>query len=179
MHGQPHETITTSKRKKNRSIDETFSYPVNHKEVAMKRLITLISACLFASTQLLAGERPNNELSAQAKLERIEKNLINAFESDVPGLQSSAALTLRQLREVAPHYDWDRSIVPLMHIVNREEHDACARIAAAMVLHELRSSRGDWAIERTAQFADNPRVKRYCTILHKSRILERSERSTP
>ena len=145
----------------------------------MKRFTTILSACLLASIQLSAGEHANKGVFTQAKLECIERNLINAFESDVPGLQASAALTMRQLREIAPHYDWSRSIVPLMHIVNREEHDARARIAAALVLYELRSSRGDWAIERTAQFADNPRVKHYCTILHKSRILERSERSTP
>jgi hypothetical protein len=46
---------------------------------------------------------------------------------------------------------------------------------AAMTLHELRSSRGDFAISRNAQFTDNPRVKRYCVILARTRLLEQGK----
>jgi hypothetical protein len=143
----------------------------------MKPTTVLLSVFLLASTQMSAGDTLNSRHLTEAKLERIERDLIRAFESDVPGLQASAAVTLHELREIAPHYDWSRSVVPLMHILNRDEHDASARVAAALVLHELRSSRGDWVIQRTAQLESNPRVKRYCMILLKSRMLECSELS--
>jgi hypothetical protein len=62
-----------------------------------------------------------------------------------------------------------------MQVLNKETNDPAARVLAAMVLHELRSERGDFAISRNAQFTDDARVKRYCMILSRVRLLEKSK----
>lgn len=136
---------------------------------AMKKLLLLLILGCMSTCVMLATEPKHSKSLTQAHLSVIEGELVAALESDIPGLQISAARTMRQLHEQAPWYEWNSSIIPLMHIVNREEHDSQARVSAAIALHELRSSRGDFAIQRMGQFAANPKVQRVCFMLCRAR----------
>jgi hypothetical protein len=106
---------------------------------------------------------------------KIEKVLIKALQSDDPEVLRNVTCNLRRLRQLVPHYDWDKCIIPLMHVLNAEEHDAVARVIAAGILHELQTERGDFAISRNAQFSDDLRVRRYCSILARVRFIEKQK----
>jgi hypothetical protein len=141
----------------------------------MKRLIVAFVLCTAVYGLTIAGDNVAQRNLTSDQLDRIEQSLMVALESDSPNLQASAALTLMQMHAIVPSYDWSRTIIPLMHIVNCEEYEAPVRIAAARALHELRSSRGDFSITRNAQFASNPNVRRWCSMLATARRLERSD----
>jgi len=145
----------------------------------MKRLILILAAGTIACGTLFAFQTGEQQLFSQAQIERIEKSIVKTLESDIPDMQINGALTLHRFREVAPEYGWDRCIIPLMRILNGEENHPSARLIAAMALHELRSSRGDFAISRNAQFTDNLRVKRYCVILTRTRLVEQGKLRSP
>jgi len=97
-----------------------------------------------------------------AQLDRIERSLAMALESNSPGMYTSAALTLQQVKAVVPDYSFELCVIPLMRIVKTERYDPTARIVAAIALHELHSGRGDFAIARTGVFTDDPGVRRTC-----------------
>jgi hypothetical protein len=127
----------------------------------------MLASVAFASTP----PNPSSQFTF-TKLQAIEDNLLLCLASEIPGVRASAALTLRQLKAVAPEYSFNRSIIPLMRIVKGEQYDDCSRIAAALALHSLESARGDFAISRTAQFTDAERVKFICGHLAQARITE-------
>jgi hypothetical protein len=145
----------------------------------MKRLILILAVGTITCGTLFAFQTGERYLFSQAHIERIEKSIVKTLESGIPNSQINAALTLQRFREVAPEYGWDRCIIPLMSILNGEENNPSARLIAAMALHELGSSRGDFAISRNAQFTDNPRVKRYCAILARTRLVEQGRLRSP
>jgi hypothetical protein len=145
----------------------------------MKRLILILAVGTITCGTLFAFQTGERHTFSQEHIERIEKIIVKTLESGIPDLQINAALTLHRFREVAPDYDWDRCIIPLMSILNGEENNPPARLVAAMALHELRSSRGDFSISRNAQFTDNPRVKRYCAILARTRLVEQGKLRNP
>jgi hypothetical protein len=141
----------------------------------MKRLHTGIVLCSVVFGIVAAGDIETRRTFTKATVERIEKDLIRALESNSPGLQTSAATTLIQMRKLVPNYAWSQSIIPLMRIVNGENYEADARIAAALALYELRTDRGDYSIVRNARFTSNARVKRYCTMLAVNRQFENAK----
>ncbi len=139
----------------------------------MKRslLCALIVACAW-SVVFANNPESSNVLLSQEKLPVIEKNLIIGLESNIPSLQASAALVLRQVKSLAPQYEFSLSVIPLMRIVRTESYDATVRMAAALALHELNSARGDFAIARIAKYEDNPRVKKLFQAMTYERGLE-------
>jgi hypothetical protein len=139
----------------------------------MKRslLCVLIMACgwsvVFANDPIGSKVELN-----QDKLPLIEKNLIIGLESNIPSLQASAALVLRQVKSLASTYDFSLSVIPLMRLVRTESYDATVRMAAALALHELNSAQGDFAIARIAKYEENPRVKKLFQAMTYERGLE-------
>ena len=133
-------------------------------------LLVLVCASLIFITSGFAGKRSTDNRFVQAKLELIEKNLVLALNSGMPTLQASAAIVLKQVKFYTPEYDFPNAIIPLMRIVKDENNEVTTRIAAAVVLHDLRSGRGDYAIKTTAQFTDVERIKRICTLLAYDRM---------
>jgi hypothetical protein len=131
----------------------------------MKRTALVMAATLIFGATAFCAEHPFNPTLANARsfsadqLELIESNLILALESNVPGLQATAALTLRQVKEISPDYAFNRSIIPLMRIVGNEEYDVTSRVAAGLALHDLRSERGDYRIKLAGRFTENPKLK--------------------
>jgi HEAT repeat protein len=133
----------------------------------------VVAASLVLTAMAFAG--PPNNSTAQftaEKLSTIEDNLVLCLMSNSPGVRATAALTIKQLRELAPEYSFNRSIIPLMALVKQEDVDVPSRIAASLALHSIQSSRGDYAIKMTARFTDIERVKRLCENLTYARILE-------
>ena len=139
----------------------------------MKRslLSMLLAACAWGG--MFANESSTSKaVLTQEKLELIEQNLIIGLESNIPSLQASAALMLRQVKEIAPQYEFSLSVIPLMRLVRTESYDAPVRMAAALALHELRSTRGDFALARIARFEENPRVKKLLEAMAYERGLQ-------
>jgi len=139
----------------------------------MKRALAVAAAiALVASTACSFPPRQSRD-TLYLQIGKIEKILIKGFQSNDPEVLRNTTCTVRRLRQLTPEYDWDKCIIPLMHVLNAEEHDATARVIAAETLHELHTERGDFAISRNAQFSDDLRVKRYCAILANVRALEK------
>jgi hypothetical protein len=140
----------------------------------MKRLILVMIAALCVCTTLFALQPTERNFLSPAQVDQMEKSIARSLESNPPTRQIEAAMLLHRAKALAPTHEWDRCIIPLMGILNRESNEASARLLAALLLHELRSERGDFAISRNALFTDDQRVKRYCTILARTRLLEKS-----
>ncbi|MEP0822421.1 MAG: hypothetical protein HRF44_06195 [Ignavibacterium sp.] len=140
--------------------------------------LILVAASLVLSGSAFAGTSPDNATSrfTSDQLSRIENNLLLCLASELPGVRATAALTLRQVRQAAPEYSFTRCIIPLMRIVKGEEFDITSRIAAGLALHDLASSRGDYAIKMTAQFTETERVKRTYEHLVFARSMEKATR---
>lgn len=147
----------------------------NTKEDVMKRLIMILAAGSVAFTTLFALQPIDRSLYSQEQVNRIEKNIVSGLKSHEVVQQTDAAMMLHRMLELVPARDWDRCIIPLMHILNGENNEPSARLLAALVLHEMRTERGDFAISRNALFTDDSRVKRYCTILTRTRLVEKSK----
>lgn len=127
----------------------------------MKRSLLSLLFVAGACGILLAEEPSTSNITlSQEKLELIERNLVVCLESNIPSLQASAAIVLRQVREIVPDYSFGLSVIPLMRLVKDDFYEETVRLAAGLALHELKSARGDFAIARAAKFEENQRVKK-------------------
>lgn len=63
-------------------------------------------------------------------------------------------------------------VIPLMQLVKCEDANRCARVVAAITLHELHSAIGDYAIAQQARFTECPCITRTCSWLAYYQILE-------
>ncbi len=119
----------------------------------------VVSGVVFAQDQQKVDPRftPGNLLL-------IEQNLIAGLrDTDHPGLQESSGQLLLELQRSVPAFDYSDALFPLMTIVKDENEPSAARIYAALALHNLKSARGDYAIEMTAKMTDDTRVQKVCT----------------
>jgi hypothetical protein len=146
----------------------------------MKRITLTVAMTLVFGVVAARAEHPINTPLAETRtfsteqLELIEDNLIVALESNIPGLRATAALTLRQVKEISPEYSFSRSVIPLMRIVGTEDFDATSRVAAGLALHDLRSERGDYRIKWAGKFTENPKLKHLYEWLAYYRTQEKS-----
>ena len=139
----------------------------------LKHMITVLLFAIFIVNNGFAKDPTTTDPRfTEEKLKRIEKNLVLAIESSSPSLQASAALVLKQVKTNVPEYGFTSAIIPLMRILKDEQRETNVRIAAALSLQDLKSERGDFAIQRTAQFADNVRLKHICSWLTYQRLKE-------
>jgi len=136
-----------------------------HKDVVMKATVVfclgmmmlLVTRPLLALDETLTSGRFIN-----ATIEQSERGIKRALEAPSPGLQLTGANTARQLKELLPQQEFSSLVIPLMRIVQDEKAETSTRIVAAIALHGLNSGKGDFAISRTAEFTDNPRLKNAC-----------------
>ncbi len=112
-----------------------------------------------------AGALAADHTYEPAMLDNIERSLAMALQSNSPGMQIAAALTVREMKHAVPDRSFDLCIIPLMHIVKEEWFDPGTRVTAALALYDLRSARGDFAIKRTGMFTDVPRLRHACQWL--------------
>ena len=139
-------------------------------------LLIVVAASLVLSGSAIASPPPDastTRFTAQ-KLAVIEDNLLACLTSGYPGSRASAALAVRELKQVAPEYGFNRLIIPLMQIVKDENCDVASRITASLALHAIQSGRGDYAIKMTARFTEVERIKRICENLVYARMVEKT-----
>jgi hypothetical protein len=137
-------------------------------EVMMKKLHAVCVALVIIISPLVGAEEETTLTPrfVRATLEQSEQSLLTGLDgcSDA-NMLSSAANTMRQLKELYPERTFTCFVIPLMRIVKDEDLDACTRVTAAIALHSLNSERGDFAIKRAAQFTGSERVRHICTWL--------------
>jgi hypothetical protein len=147
-------------------------------EDAMKISKVVLSAmfvALFAINQTL-GQGSSQPRFTQQKMERIEENLAICLESTIPGVQATAASTVRQLIALVPEYSFSHRItIALMRIVKDEGATSGSRILAALALHDLDSEMGNFAIKMQARFGDCEKFKHFCALLAYTRNVENQE----
>ncbi len=135
-------------------------------------VIVLAGGLIGAGTAFAASEDEYVLNLSEAQLNVVEQNLVQALESNSPGLQASAAQIIRDVKKLRPEFKFSQSVIPLMGIVKNERSDIGARIVATLALHELKTARGDFAISRSAKFSNNGRIQHLCTWLTYARAKE-------
>lgn len=142
----------------------------------MKRRVGVLVTVLVA-LPLIAGETEERVRSYSDKhLRLIERNLVVALESGVACMAADAALVLRDLKRIRPEQSFTSAVIPLMRILKNDECRCGCRVAAALALHQLQSERGDFAIEREAQFSSSRYVRHICRWLAYERTNEKTLR---
>ncbi len=134
--------------------------------LGLEMMIMMVTQPLLARDETLGVGR-----FVSATIEQSETSLKIALEAPSPGLQLTAANTTRQLKELLPDQEFSSLVIPLMRIVKDENAETSSRLVAAIALDGLRSAKGDFAISRTAEFTNNPRVKNTCAWLAYNRKL--------
>jgi hypothetical protein len=123
----------------------------------------LVAGGLLGTAPAFAGESDDYIGSLpQQKIDLIEQNIVNALQSDVPGMQADAAQLVRDLKGLRPEQSFSSCVIPLMALLKDEQGDSGARILAALALDQLESQTGDFAISRMASFTDDTRLKYVC-----------------
>jgi hypothetical protein len=134
--------------------------------------ILVVGLLLCASTTYAQSDAVQAAAFTRATIEQTEESLIQALESDSPGLQLSAAITVKELKLLFPERSFSCFVIPLMRIVKNEEGEPCQRVVAALALHDLHSAIGDFAIARAAKFIECSQMKRTCELLTYQRYVE-------
>ena len=97
-----------------------------------------------------------------------------ALRTPSPGMQASASQVVRDLKVLLPEQEFSLLIIPLMAIVKNEDAEVPVRMVAALALYDLQSAKGDFTIQRVAQFTKNERMKHLCTWLTYDRMQKNS-----
>jgi len=130
-----------------------------------------IAVIAFASSTL--GASKSDEVWFKGStVDLIERSLAMALRTPSPGMQASASQVIRDLKGLMPDQEFSLVIIPLMGIVKDEDADVSVRMVAAIALHDLQSGKGDFAIQRVAQFTRNDRMKHHCLWLTYERVLK-------
>jgi hypothetical protein len=123
--------------------------------------LALVACVVHAQTSSDVPFNPHNAV----RLAQTTESLVNALESASPGLQATAAQTVRELKDMLPDESFSSLIIPLMRVVKDPDAVVESRIMCALALHELHSERGDFAIKGEAIYAENTRFQRLCAAL--------------
>lgn len=123
--------------------------------------IALIACVGRAQTSSDVPFNPHNAV----RLAQTKESLVRALESASPGLQATAAQTVRELKAMLPDEPFSELIIPLMRVVKDPDAVVESRIMCALALHEIHSERGDFAIKGEAIYAENARFQYICAAL--------------
>lgn len=146
----------------------------------MKRVtiqsVAIVVIAMMAFTLPALGSKKGDEVWFKgASIHAIEENLAIALQTPSPGMQASASQVVRDLKALLPDQEFSRLTIPLMAIVKDEDAEVAVRMVAALALYDLQSSKGDFAIQRVAQFTKNERMKHLCTWL----TFDRMQKTSP
>ena len=133
----------------------------------MKAFAAILAVVLLCAVPALyAQDASKNDLPFQrATADQTEQSLKKALESNSTGLQISAALTVREMKRMMPKRSFTSLVIPLMGILKNEKAEESVRTIAAMALHDLHSSRGDYAIKMLAEDPASPGIQKMCQWL--------------
>jgi hypothetical protein len=139
---------------------------MKRKKHSIVAALCLVACGMLCTASAFAGESDDFIGSLpQQRIDLIEQNIVNALQSDVPGMQADAAQLVRDLRSLRPEQSFADCVIPLMAIVKDEGVDSGARILAALALDQLESPMGHFAISRMASFTSDPKLKHVCSWL--------------
>jgi hypothetical protein len=137
------------------------------------RWFAVFSTAVIAFTSSTLGAAKTDEVWFKGStVDVIERSLAMALRTPSPGMQASASQVIRDLKVLLPDQDFSLLVIPLMGIVKDEDADVSVRMVAAIALHDLQSGKGDFAIQRVAQFTKNERMKHHCLWLTYERVLK-------
>jgi hypothetical protein len=134
--------------------------------------ILLLVVLLSAATALAQEPDRLAGMFKNTTIEQAEKAVVAALESKCPGMEMSAALTVRLLKQLMPDRSFSCFIIPLMRVMKDESADRCSRVVAALALADLHSARGDFAICRQARVTGCDKLARTCRWLTYYQYLE-------
>ena len=145
----------------------------------MKRVpipsVAMIAIAMMAFLSSAFGSTRANEVWFKGStVDAIEKSLAMALRTPSPGMQASASQVVRDLKVLLPEQEFSLLIIPLMAIVKNEDAEVPVRMVAALALYDLQSAKGDFTIQRVAQFTKNERMKHLCTWLTYDRMQKNS-----
>ena len=141
------------------------------KRVTIQSVAVVAIAVAGVMSIATAGTQKSDDVWFKgATVDAIEQNLAIALNTPSPGMQASASQVIRDLKALLPEQEFSPLIIPLMAIVKNEDAEVPVRMIAALALHDLQSAKGDFAIERVAQFTRNERLKHLCTWLAYDRM---------
>ena len=136
------------------------------KDHSIVAALCLVAGGMLCTAPAFAGESDDYIGSLpQQRIDLIEQNIVNALQSNVPGMQADAAQLVRDLSSLRPEQSLAGCVIPLMAIVKNEEVESGARILAALALDQLDDPMGHFAISRTASFTSDPKLKHVCDWL--------------
>lgn len=122
--------------------------------VVLALSLALIAGRATAQDTAAPSFDPNNKV----RVDQTKKSLVIALESESPGLQATAAETVRELKALLPEESFSVFVIPLMRIVKNGDAQIEARIMAALALSDLHSDRGDYAIRMEAKNCESCRL---------------------
>ena len=126
-------------------------------------VLCLAAGVMLCTAPAFAGDSDDYIGSLpQQRIDLIEQNIVNALQSNVPGMQADAAQLVRDLSNLRPEQSLAGCVIPLMAIVKNEELDSGARILAALALDQLDDPMGNFAVSRMASFTSDPKLKHVC-----------------
>jgi hypothetical protein len=132
----------------------------------MSRRFAAAAFAVVAASSIALSARNNDDVWFKGStVDAIERSLAMALRTPSPGMQASASQVLRDLKDLLPDQNFSLLIIPLMAIVKDEDADVAVRMVAALALYDLKSAKGDFAIERVGQFTRNERMKHLCSWL--------------
>jgi hypothetical protein len=142
------------------------------KQVAVRFVAGLSIAVIVFASSTLGAAKIDEVWFRGSTVDVIEKSLAMALRTPSPGMQASASQVIRDLKLLLPDQDFSLLIIPLMGIVKDEDAEVSVRMVAALALHDLQSGKGDFAIQRVAQFTKNERMKHHCLWLTYERVMK-------
>ena len=141
----------------------------------MKHILVLAASVLLLDSGVAISQESSGPAFNPANAVRLgqtKQSLVMALESSSPGLQATAAQTVRELKSLIPDDPFTCMVIPLMRIVKDEDAAVEARILAALALHELNSGKGDFAIKEEAKHSGVSRFQYICAALTIERMKE-------
>ena len=148
----------------------------NQKGVLMKKMVfsLLVFSVLIASisNKPLIAQNQSSRFSKQHKshflkehLKQTEEMLIQALQSGLPSMRSTAAQTTRELEQIFPSEKFTSLISPLCQIVSDENADIQSRVLSALALDGLHSDEGDKVIFNVAKTTSIEPLKVICDAM--------------
>jgi len=122
-----------------------------------QHIIPAVVFFAFIATTLSFAE--GNKLSkTNSNYNIIEANYLEGLKSDNIGLRMSCAYFLGEIKSA-------KAVIPLMHMLNTEEHEG-ARIIAAWSLVKIGDSRGIYLVKRQGEQCKDCSVKSMCQYFY-------------
>lgn len=138
----------------------------------MKSVLALCLALVIATAPLVRADEPAPRFT-NATFEQTEQSMLIGLKSNNYYVMATIARTIKDLKTLYPEQSLGSMVIPLMGIVKNNQYPSFVRTTAAIALHDLRSARGDYAIQQTAVFTNDEKVKNVCTWLTYYRRLEK------